>query len=283
MGFFPKWFLQFVVAGCCFPSLSWSGACLGDSLRYRYFPEEVGQFNGTSRVTVQLPCDTMIVETGKMTTIYPHTLLHFGSRVAEHCVIQVRGQLYAKAGRTSKIIFSGDVDSSEFGVVSGTGLWGGLHIDTLGSVYFQNVEVKNASTAMIFIGRNSRMEKVGFIGAFGLILPGGRNYSLNPKGTFFTSFDILAPPKKAEAPKPVVSSAVVTRSADSSARSSQPSAVSSTSSGWVWTSVAAGALIAGGAAYVYWPESEQITNQTETPTQPDAFEPEPSFPSELNR
>jgi hypothetical protein len=279
-----RYLWAFAAALLGLPKSGWSGACLGDSLKYRYFQEEVGQFNGTSRVTVQLPCDTMIVETGKMTTIYPNTLLHFGKRVSENCAILVRGQLYAKAGRTSKIIFAGDVDSSEFGIVSGTGIWGGLLIDTVGSVYFDNVEVKNASTAMIFIGRNSRMEKVGFIGSFGLILPGGHNFSLNPKGTYFTAFDILDPPKKASLEKPPAI-VVAPTGPEKPRRTAKETAVATSGTPpWIWGSVAAGALVAGGAAaYVFWPASESADPDPAEPGKPDAFEDLPTKPSVLNR
>jgi hypothetical protein len=136
---------------------------------------------------------------------------------------------------------------------------------------------------MIFIGRNSRMEKVGFIGSFGLILPGGHNYSLDPKGTYFTSFDILAPPKKANLEKPP---AIVVAPAKPERASSPSKAASHSSepSPWLWSSVAAGALIAGGAAaYVYWPASEDSKPDPVLPKPREEFETLPTDPSARNR
>lgn len=175
----------FVFAALAAVPKVWSAACLGDSLKYRHFKEEYGVFNATTRQIIQLPCDTMVVESGKLVTVYPNTLLHFGENASEGSIIVVRGQLLAEGDSARPILFVGNEGKTH---------WGGFRVDTLGSVGFRHVEIRNAVTAITFIGKNSLLEKVNFVGSYGLILPGGRSHALNPQGDFYPQFDILNPP-----------------------------------------------------------------------------------------
>lgn len=222
-----------ILAGLTLAQAAWSAACLGDSLKYRHFKEEYGVFNAATRQTIQLPCDTMVVETGKLVTVYPNTLLHFGEKASEASIIVVRGQLLAEGDSARPILFVGN---------EGKAKWGGFRVDTLGSLGFRDVEIRYAVTAITFIGKNSLLERIHFFGSYGLILPGGRSHALNPHGDFYPQFDILNPPwvhaqNRALSPSP-------------SREQQEPPPKMQWKATLVIAAVAAGALV--GSAVSYW-------------------------------
>lgn len=240
---------------------------------YRQLKDEYGVFNAASRQTVLLPCDTMVVEADKLTTVYPNTMLHFGSKASEACVIIVRGQLLAEGAPNRPILFVGNVQAGPMGITSGKARWGGFQIDTLGSVGFTEVDVKYAVTAMTFIGRNSRLVNVNFVGSYGLILPGGRNYSLNPKGEHFREFDILNPPN---GERNITQQGSAMSPGDPRPKQQHPASRSKNKTTWLVSSLAVGALAAGGAAtYVWW------VRDSKTQSQPPDSPPDPESPDAL--
>ncbi len=251
-----------------------AGQCLGDSLHYRILSYEVGYPNVKSITPVQMPCDTMVVEEGRITEIFPGTLLHFGDDAHFDCVLQVRGQLVAKGTPTRPIYLAGNSVKTSVGVVHGKAKWGGLQIDSLGSLNFRHVRTMNASTAITFLGKESQLDSVFFSGCFGLILPGGRNYALDPQGSFYPEFDILRPPRKSS-PLPIftVASPVASKK-DSAAHAPL----------WAW-GAAAGVFLAGGAgAYVWWENQDGgLAPTTDKPGPGESFQSLPPTPGSLPR
>lgn len=244
-----------------------AGQCLGDSLRFRSLGYEVGIPNAKSITPVQMPCDTMVVEAGKITEIFPGTLLHFGDDAHFACVILVRGQLVAKGTPTKPIYLAGNAVKTSLGIVHGNAKWGGLQIDSLGSLNFRHVRMMNASTALTFMGKESQLDSVFFSGCFGLILPGGRNYVLDPQGSYFSEFDITRPPPK-PSPLPILTAAPPSTAIQKDSAGHAPL--------WAW-GAAAGVVLAGGAgAYVWW--ENQDGGSTPFVDKPDPVESFQSLP-----
>jgi hypothetical protein len=230
---------------------AFAGACLGDSLKYRSMSYEIGVQKATTPNEWLLPCDTMVVEVGKIAEVFPGTLVTFGPRSNSACIIQVRGQLIANGTQSLPIYFAGNAIPTSVGVVYGKRPWGGLVIDSLGSVNFRQVHIVHAATAAIFADTNGVLDSVHYFASYGLILSGGRNFKLNPKGSFYPKFNLHNP------------LAVITENNTliAGGKAGKQSQSKSHMARWVWGgSLVALAMVGGGAAaYVYWPiETEPI-------------------------
>ena len=250
----------------CFVHLGFSSCQSGDTQKQYMLPNYGRPYSGVKE-PIRLPCDTMIVRAGDTTTLNSGVMLHFGPTSSEKNVIIVRGTLLALGSQEAAVYLTGTVTAGDFGYVPAKGPWGGIRVDSGGSLNFKRVRMFEAIPALESKSENVVFKKVVLQGCMNIVDPTGKRIDINANEesidslNFASHFDAVPS-----------ASLPVTAKSENNERGIKP---------WVWP-VAAGLLLLSGGALWY------IESQKDSPTPPPSvntslFPDAPSFPGSTSR
>jgi len=241
-----------------------AGNCQGDSVAARALPRVIGRPYSTLRTPYRMPCDTMIVPIGDTCTIYPGTMMHFGSTSKQANRIHVLGRLEVLGSEEAPVTFSGTLSDGDFGLKPGTGNWGGFLVDGVGEISMRNARIFKASPIM-----NSQSDRVSFSKvllkqSLDLVGPNGRYFPVDFKETKIDTLDFS------------VSTSTVEPQTQAKDSSSVPAVASSRSGRLAWSLIGGGAVLVGGG--LWWYMNNHETGSSKNPTDEVHYPARPGFP-----
>lgn len=174
-------------------SLSFSAAlaanCVENRDFYQSLPTVIGKEDQVGKFSYALNCDTVYVQKGVTTTIYPGTMLYF-SRPSLNSVIKVEGTLLIKGTKNSYVSLSGSLDSTRTGIEAGNKQWGGIEVAEGGKLEVEFAGFMKAPTPITAFSRQVKLTNTWFKGSSGMILPDGSLYAMESKWQAVNDLDL---------------------------------------------------------------------------------------------
>ncbi len=252
--------------------------CVENRDFYQSLPTVIGKEDQVGKFTYALNCDTVYVQKGVTTTVYPGTMLYF-SRPSLNSVIKVEGTLRIKGTKNSYVSLSGSIDSTRAGFDAGNKQWGGIEVAEGGRLEVEYAGFMRAPTPITAFSRQVKLTNTWFKGSSGMILPDGSLYAMESKWQAINDLDL----SKGLTDRTGTGK---DRPADAISQKEKEDLLGHRGQGfWTWPKVAGGAallaVIGVGASVYLTPDkadNQPITKPNNT-TKAAVFEPMPGIPS----
>ncbi len=149
---------QVVTANTC---LSDAGQSLADELLT--LPKTIGNPKATiAKTPYQMDCDTMYVKAGDTTTVYQGSLLHFPPNQFQNRIIRVQGTLLLLGDKGLPVFMAGSKKENPVGSIPGEEKWGGIRLDSGGSLLARHTDFVNADTVFYLRSKRFAFEEAYF-------------------------------------------------------------------------------------------------------------------------
>ncbi len=155
--------------------LNLSVDCSDASGRHNRLPAEIGIKDGVHRELFSMPCDTMVVPKGTVTTVHPNTMLFF-KNPSLNSTIKVEGRLLLKGNKDASVYISASVDTLDRfkrAYEPGQKMWSGIEVAPGGSLRMEFSIIVGAPTPLTAFSEQVLIRNSLFKGASGMIMPDG--------------------------------------------------------------------------------------------------------------
>lgn len=127
-------------------------------------PREIGSEKAEGIQPYQALCDTLYVPSGDTTLIHAGTLFHFSRPEFGNRIIMVQGCLRILGKTDLPVSLAGDLFTARSVSEAGSGKWGGIRVESSGSLEIRNALFTGADTALDLRSLSVRLTQVQFEG-----------------------------------------------------------------------------------------------------------------------